>query len=589
MCHPHQVVDITNDSVVICLTGVPHYITDATITMLVSTFGISIGEVERRFYKGIDTGERFVRLKPRARTQIPDFVTVGGCKILIRVIQPDEVIQPFTLQSIEGLGDGDGEGVAGGGGATSSAAVPVGSGASSINNGNGPKSRSKLGHCNGVMNSAGGNGNPDGALNSGIGILSNLSSSSAGGGAVNTFGGTTDLHTSRTTELIPSGCTGLTFTPLCATSFEARERERERERDDASTTGSRREPSPKIGKSLASRISTSSMIKTTDEVDLGTNTYLPGDPLDIPTLSPPPYKAPGSSSAGGSTSGSIANGGRHGKRDHIGENGLDAKSSSQQSGSGVTNGLAGAGSASSMMQKYSKMHSAAGAAMPSSAATMQMPHRSAKTDSSTSLTSSLAGKSTEALKDGSGGGNKRSSGGVMFEEDDEDDSGGGDEGGRLTGDKSHRSRSSKSSKGGILNQKTVNGILRKGSGPGDEPVPQESKRDKKSRKRDGHHKHKSKSRTRLEAVSETAAGGGGGGGGGAGSGSGSDREGGNGGGHKEKVPLSKAEARELAARKAEAAKKASKGNKDSKELKHQKDLALTRDLPWCGCWGNGCL
>jgi hypothetical protein len=20
-----------------------------------------------------------------------------------------------------------------------------------------------------------------------------------------------------------------------------------------------------------------------------------------------------------------------------------------------------------------------------------------------------------------------------------------------------------------------------------------------------------------------------------------------------------------------------------------KDLALTRDLPWCGCWGNGCL
>jgi len=20
-----------------------------------------------------------------------------------------------------------------------------------------------------------------------------------------------------------------------------------------------------------------------------------------------------------------------------------------------------------------------------------------------------------------------------------------------------------------------------------------------------------------------------------------------------------------------------------------KDLSLTRDLPWCGCWGNGCL
>ena len=67
---PVRVVDITNDSVVVCLTGVPHYITDATVTMLVSTFGISIGEVERRFYKGVDTGERFVRLKPRAHTQV---------------------------------------------------------------------------------------------------------------------------------------------------------------------------------------------------------------------------------------------------------------------------------------------------------------------------------------------------------------------------------------------------------------------------------------------------------------------------------------------------------------------------------------
>ena len=65
-----QVVDITHESVVICLTGVPHYITDATITMLVSTFGIAIGEVERRFYKGVDTGERYVRLKPRPHIQV---------------------------------------------------------------------------------------------------------------------------------------------------------------------------------------------------------------------------------------------------------------------------------------------------------------------------------------------------------------------------------------------------------------------------------------------------------------------------------------------------------------------------------------
>ena len=47
-----SVMDISNDSVVVCLIGVPHYITDSTITMLVGTFGICIGEVERRFYKG---------------------------------------------------------------------------------------------------------------------------------------------------------------------------------------------------------------------------------------------------------------------------------------------------------------------------------------------------------------------------------------------------------------------------------------------------------------------------------------------------------------------------------------------------------
>ena len=79
------VMDISNDSVVVCLIGVPHYITDSTITMLVSTFGLCIGEVERRYYKGVDTGERYIRLKPKGTTQIPDYVTVGGCKILIKV------------------------------------------------------------------------------------------------------------------------------------------------------------------------------------------------------------------------------------------------------------------------------------------------------------------------------------------------------------------------------------------------------------------------------------------------------------------------------------------------------------------------
>ena len=93
------VMDISNDSVVICLIGVPHYITDSTITMLVGTFGVCIGEVERRFYKGVDTGERYVRLKPKPSCQIPDFVTVGGCKILVRVLDHGEVVKPFVLES----------------------------------------------------------------------------------------------------------------------------------------------------------------------------------------------------------------------------------------------------------------------------------------------------------------------------------------------------------------------------------------------------------------------------------------------------------------------------------------------------------
>ena len=41
--------------------------------------------------QGVDTGERYVRLKPKGSTQIPDYVTVGGCKILIRVLTQEEV------------------------------------------------------------------------------------------------------------------------------------------------------------------------------------------------------------------------------------------------------------------------------------------------------------------------------------------------------------------------------------------------------------------------------------------------------------------------------------------------------------------
>jgi hypothetical protein len=566
------VVDITNDSVVVCLTGVPHYITDATITMLVSTFGISIGEVERRFYKGVDTGERFVRLKPRARTQIPDFVTVGGCKILIRVLSQDEVVQPFTLQSsANAVDDGGNSGgavsmhhqaISGGGGGTSSSTCSTMPIFGSSNNG-GPKSRSKPGHCNGTVNSTSGGGSCAGSGSGSIVTTTAVLGGTGTGLFTNTFG-TSNILTSSRADMISTGCTGLHSTPMCAP-------------DNQSTESQDHPPppqSPKIGRSLRSRLSTGSMLKSTspmnppdglDEVDLETNSYLPGDSLDIPTLSPPPYKAPGSSSAGGSTS-SILNGrGRDNIRDNgkAGSENGDAKSSSSRTRDSATNGLAaGACSTSSMMKKYaqSSMH--------------RMPP---KTDSSTSLTSSLAGKSTEALKDGFAGGNKRSSGVVFEEESAEDDEQ------EAANEKAHRQGRNKSSKSSILTSKTVNGILRKGSGPADELVPSsEKQREKiKLRKSKEHHKHKSKSAsrgsTRLEAVSESG-----------------DRNGDENGDadKKEKPLLSKSASKHSRNNSTKSSGKDGKDGKDgslNKDAKHQKDLALTRDLPWCGCWGNGCL
>ena len=68
--------------------------------------------------------------------------------------------------------------------------------------------------------------------------------------------------------------------------------------------------SPRIGKSFCSRIAKSSPPQLThgggvDEVDEqlpapSETSYVAGDPVDLPTLSPPPYKA--NSTSGGSTS-----------------------------------------------------------------------------------------------------------------------------------------------------------------------------------------------------------------------------------------------------------------------------------------------
>ena len=80
-----SLIDVTRESVVVGLTGVPHYIADGTLFILLATFGTIIGEIERRFYKGVDTGERFVRMKLKKFVKLPKYVTVGGCKIILTV------------------------------------------------------------------------------------------------------------------------------------------------------------------------------------------------------------------------------------------------------------------------------------------------------------------------------------------------------------------------------------------------------------------------------------------------------------------------------------------------------------------------
>lgn len=53
-----------------------------------------IGEVERRLYKGIDTGERLARLRPHPPghpVTLPDVATLGNTTINLRTLSPGEV------------------------------------------------------------------------------------------------------------------------------------------------------------------------------------------------------------------------------------------------------------------------------------------------------------------------------------------------------------------------------------------------------------------------------------------------------------------------------------------------------------------
>eukprot|EP00090_Calanus_glacialis_P019710 TRINITY_DN30229_c0_g1_i2.p1 TRINITY_DN30229_c0_g1~~TRINITY_DN30229_c0_g1_i2.p1 ORF type:complete len:997 (+),score=132.01 TRINITY_DN30229_c0_g1_i2:396-3386(+) len=479
------VMDISNDSVVVCLIGVPHYITDSTITMLVGTFGICIGEVERRFYKGVDTGERYVRLKPKGSTQIPDYVTVGGCKILIRVLTQEEVGQPFTLHSVTSRSEPV---------LTSTDTVSIASGLA-VSSGScqpGPTYRAKPGHCNGSLNSPNCSEMPP--------------------------------------SLPPLTLSGI---PSCGLSSGILSPPPIRTGADSAGSSISLPSSPKIARSFRSRISVTLRSPPNPE-DINSSTYVPGESVDgIPVLSPPAYR--NQAVTGNGSALCIGNG-----------KGIDGLSNiARPSSSSMDDPSIGT---SSTLKKTNR-ESPSASSLRKYAIQNNNMH---KTESSLSVNSvdRMGGSLSDSASKDANSSMKRAS--VVFEEP---------KGGNFTAGNSSLLAQNRQ----VSTSKTVNGILRKGSLRGDE---EKTRMDpgtasRKSRK-SGDHRHKSErshssssksSRLRsskLDSVNE----------------SGDDPDG--------------SEKRSSRSR--------SNSTKSTKsEKKDANNIALTRDLPWCGCWGNGCL
>ena len=208
-----------------------------------------------------------------------------------------------------------------------------------------------------------------------------------------------------------------------------------------------------------------------------------------------------------------------------------------------------------------------------------------KTDSSNSLTSHKNGDAGngKAANCNGGSNNKNNRSSVVFEEPL-----------KTTTTNSHSSTSTapphpSASKVATATNRTVNGILRKGSVPGDDIVgPPDKDKDALSklleandRKNQAGSKNKAgdrglsgknslglkknKSGQKLESVTE------------------SGLEDGDSTTTKDTVAGGKAGDRSSRSRSSSSKTSSSKADKAAK------DLALTRDLPWCGCWGNGCL
>ncbi|XP_069694423.1 mucin-4-like isoform X2 [Periplaneta americana] len=88
--------DAHSDAVVVSLSGVPHDVPDSSVAAAIAEYGTIVGSVERNLYKGVDTGQRLVRLKPANANigNMPPTINIAGSNVTVRTLKPPDVTVP---------------------------------------------------------------------------------------------------------------------------------------------------------------------------------------------------------------------------------------------------------------------------------------------------------------------------------------------------------------------------------------------------------------------------------------------------------------------------------------------------------------
>lgn len=290
--------------------------------------------------------------------------------------------------------------------------------------------------------------------------------------------------------------------------------------------------SPKIARSFRSRISvTLRSPPGTNGTEDKSSSYVAGESVDgIPALSPPSYRTPTLPSLTGNGSALCIGNGKG--IDGLSNVARPSSSSMDDPSLGTTSTL-----------KKSNRESPSASSLRKYAIQNNNMH---KTESNLSVNSMerLGGSVSDTASKDASSGVKRTS--VVFEEP--------KPGGNFVPGSSALLSSRQ-----ISTSKAVNGILRKGSLRGNE----EDKSDKSSRKtrKSGDHRHRS-DRSHSGSSSKASK-------------------------HRSSKNDESTTEEHDGGRSSRSRSNSTKSTKSEK--REQNNLALTRDLPWCGCWGNGCL